>query len=400
MARTGGIIVAAGRGKRMGYPVNKVYLPLGGRPLILYSLDVFERSPLDCYIVVAHPEEVRFCEALFAFYNYQKLLAVVPGGETRQDSVAAGLKALPDDCELVAVHDGARPLLSLQVFEGALKRAHSCWAVVVAVQVKDTVKVVGETGEVSSTPDRSRLWLAQTPQIFRLDILKKAYAEAEKEGFVGTDDASLVERLGIAVEVYPGEEENIKVTTPADMELAELLLKKRQRSVQKKAGAPSFPRVGLGYDVHPFTDKRPLILGGVKIPEGPGLAGHSDADVVAHALIDACLGAAGLSDIGHHFPAGDPCWKDAPSLALLCCVNAILADAGYRVSQVDVVIAAETPRLAPYLPEMRRRLAAVLGIAETDVSVKATTTEGLGFTGRREGIAAWAVATLVPISIL
>jgi len=398
LGKTVGIIVAAGRGERMGYPVNKVYLPLGGRPLILYSLDVFESSSLDGYIVVAHPEEVRFCETLFAFGDYRKLLAVVPGGKTRQESVAAGLEALPSDCELVAVHDGARPLLSLQVFEGALEQAHRSGAVVVGVRVKDTVKVVEERGRISATPDRNKIWLAQTPQIFRLEFLKKAYTEARKEGFVGTDDASLVERLGIVVEVYPGEEENIKVTTPADMELAELLLKKRQRRAQKKVEASSFPRVGLGYDVHPFTDKRPLILGGVEIPGGPGLAGHSDADVVIHAVIDACLGAAGLPDIGHYFPSADPCWKDAPSLALLCCVNTLLADAGFRLSQVDVVIAAETPRLAPYLPEMRRKLAAVLGVEEAVVSIKATTTEGLGFTGRKEGIAVWAIATLVPFS--
>ncbi len=431
MDKVGGVIVAAGRGERMGAPINKAFLPLGGRPLFLHSVLTFEAAPaVDTYVVVSHPEDAAFCRALLAPYGLRKLVAVVDGGAIRQESAAAGVRSLPDVCCLVAVHDAARPLLSLELLQGAVERARDGSrssspgtgpatlgaALVVAVPAKETIKLVDESGQVRDTPDRRRLWAAQTPQIFRRDLLLRAYAEAERDGFVGTDDASLVERLGAPVEVYQGEYGNIKVTTPEDWRMAQALLEQRALvvpvsaergfvpaaaavaapgSVASGLARPASVRVGIGYDVHPFDSGRPLFLGGVEIPEGPGLAGHSDADVALHALMDACLGAAGLRDIGQHFPPGDPRWKDAPSLALLASVRSMLEAAGYTVNQVDLAIAAETPRLAPYVERMQQRIGVVLGIPPGNVGIKATTSEGLGFVGRKEGIAVWAIATVV-----
>lgn len=388
MDKVGGIIVAAGRGERMGSPLNKVYLPLGDDPVLVHSLRVFEDSKLiKSYVVAAGCSDLSFCRTLLSAYPLPKLAGIVAGGETRQESVAAGLKALPQDCQVVVVHDGARPLLSQEILDGAVMRAMSAGAVVVAVQVKDTVKVV-EDGKIKGTPNRSSLWIAQTPQVFHCALLGEALDAARASGYQGTDDASLVERLGHQVKVYPGSYENIKITTPEDLAVAQAFLERR------KDGEEQEIRTGLGYDVHPFCQGRPLFLGGVEIPEGLGLSGHSDGDVLLHALMDACLGAAGLPDIGHYFPPTDGRWKGASSLALLSVVRGILANKGYRVEQVDLVAAAEKPRVAPYLDQIRGRIAAVLGIPPSAVGLKATTTEGLGFVGRGEGIACWAIATV------
>lgn len=390
--------MAAGRGERMGAPVNKVYLPLGDRPVICYSIAVFEESPLiSCYVVVARPEEISFCRTLLAYLNPKKLAAVVPGGERRQDSVLAGLRALPGDCALVAVHDGARPLLQREVLEGALHRAGASGAVVVGVPVKDTIKLCDDQGRVAATPERRRLWQAQTPQVFGRQLLERAYA-AFGDGAV-TDDASMVERLGVAVELFPGGYDNLKVTTTEDLALAEALLSLKSGcgSRRESERARVAVRTGIGYDVHPFDPGRKLVLGGVEIPGAQGLAGHSDADVLLHALMDACLGGAGLRDIGQYFPPSDERWRDASSLALLAVVRMLLVEAGFRVVQVDLVVAAERPRLADHIPSMKERIGAVLGLSAGLVGIKATTSEGLGFVGRGEGIAAWAVANLVAV---
>lgn len=401
MDKVGGIIVAAGRGERMGSPLNKVYLPLGDRPVLLHSVRLFEESPLiSTYVVVAAPGEISFCRTLLASCSPGKLAGVVAGGETRQESVANGVRALPGDCSLVAVHDGARPLLSRNVLDGAVERAFVCGAVVVGVPVKDTIKVAVK-GEITATPERSSLWIAQTPQVFRRSLLCQALDAARACGFQGTDDSSLVKRLGTRVEMYRGDYENIKITTPGDLAVAEAILTGAGRACGRSGSrVPGGMRIGLGYDVHPFCEGRSLILGGVEISGEIGLAGHSDADVLIHALMDACLGAAGLPDIGYYFPPSESRWKDASSLALLAVVRGILDGAGYTVAQVDLVVAAERPRLASYLEGIKERIAAVLGISTGEVGLKATTAEGLGFVGRGEGIAAWAVATLTKKSRL
>lgn len=394
MDNVGGIIVAAGRGERVGSPLNKVYLPLGDSPVLLHSVRLFERSSLiSTYVVVAAQGEISFCKTLLASCRPAKLAGVVSGGATRQESVSHGVRALPADCTLVVVHDGARPLLSLSVLEGAVRHACSCGAVVVGVPVKDTIKVVDQD-VVKTTPDRSSLWIAQTPQIFRRSLLCEALEMSASCSFQGTDDSSLVERLGVPVEIYRGEYENIKITTPEDLVIAETIMAGADGSCELKSQPSGVIRTGIGYDVHPFCDGRLLVLGGIEIPGEVGLDGHSDADVVLHALIDACLGAAGLPDLGHYFPPSDPQWKNASSLALLAIVNCLLNEEGYSVENVDLVIAAERPRLSPYLQGMRDLIAVVLNLSPGAVGLKATTSEGLGFVGREEGIAAWAVATI------
>lgn len=380
----------------MRSPLNKVYLPLCDSPVLLHSIRLFEESSLiSTYVVVVAPGEISFCRTLLASCRPSKLAGVVTGGATRQESVSYGVQALPEDCTLVVVHDGARPLLSLGVLEGAVRRACSCGAVVVGVPAKDTIKVVDQ-GVVRDTPDRSSLWVAQTPQIFKRSLLCEALEAAISCGFQGTDDSSLVERLGVPVEIYQGEYENIKITTPEDLVIAETIIAGTGNGSEAESQRPEMSRTGIGYDVHSFCTGRPLVLGGIEIPGEVGLAGHSDADVVLHALIDACLGAAGLPDIGQHFPPSDSRWEDASSLALLAVVRGLLDEAGYSVVNVDLVIAAERPRLSPCLQRMKDGIAVVLGISPDAVGLKATTTEGLGFVGRGEGIAAWAVATVMP----
>lgn len=389
MGKVGGIILAAGKGERMGSPLNKVYLPLGEVPVILHSLRVFEQSDLvNTYVVAAAEEDLSYCSTLLSSYSLPKLAGVTAGGKIRQESVAAGLESLPEECDFVVVHDGARPLLTQEILEGAIQRAQESDAVVVAVPAKDTIKVV-EGERIKATPDRSSLWMAQTPQVFSRSLLQKALDAARASGYQGTDDASLVERLGHRVDIYPGSQNNIKITTPEDIEIARALM-----GIPVSQSLHPIVRTGLGYDVHPFGEGRPLYLGGIHVLKETGLVGHSDGDVLLHALIDACLGAAALPDIGHYFPPSDSRWEGASSLALLGITQRILASEGFRVIQVDMVIAAQKPRLAPYIDRIRSLIAAVLGIPLTAVGLKATTTEGLGFVGREEGIACWAIASL------
>src|SRR5438132_1336820 len=246
--------------------------------------------------------------------------------------------------------------------------------------------VAVDGADARQTLDRDRLWVAHTPQAFRTALLREAHHRAKAEGFYGTDDAVLVERLGYAVRMVEDSPRNLKVTVPADLDLAEAY-----------AGQRRIVRTGIGYDAHRLALGRLLRVGGVEIPWPRGLAGHSDADVLAHAIMDALLGGAGLGDLGRHFPPGDPAFRGADSIELLRRVAAMAAGAGWRVVHVDSTVLAEAPRLAPYIPQMRERLAAALGVDSSTVNVKATTTEGMGAIGRGEGIAAHAVATLINV---
>lgn len=390
------IVAAAGSGRRMGAGISKVFLPLAGRPLLLHTLEALAASPcLDGVVVVVRGEDVPFCRGLLRGAGLDKVEAVVAGGAERQESVARGLEALGEGVDVVAVHDGARPLCPPALVEATVAAARRTGAALAALPVKDTIKVVDADGRVVSTPDRRGLFAAQTPQAFRLEVLREAFAAASARGWRATDEAALVEALGRPVAVVPGEEANLKVTTPLDLALAEAIL--RERRGEAGAGAPpalAGLRVGHGCDVHPLVPGRRLVLGGVEIPHEAGLAGHSDADAVVHALIDALLGAAGLGDVGAWFPDDDARFRGADSLDLLREVAARLRGLGWRVLNCDVTVIAERPRLSPHREAMRERLAEGLGISPQRVGVKATTTEGLGFTGRGEGIAAHAVALL------
>ena len=387
--------MAAGRGERLASPDNKAFVPLHGKPLASYALRALLASrEIDEIVLVVAPTDVeRARRVLLAdpdIAAHQVTLKIVAGGAARQDSVRAGLAEINPSCDFVLVHDAARPFLSADLIRRCLAGAAEHGAILAATPATDTVKDVGDEGEVTATLDRRRLWLAQTPQVFRRQLLLDAHEQAASADFIGTDDASLVERMRRRVHVVPGDADNMKITWPEDLTRAERRLSRSQH----KAGRDMTLRAGIGYDAHAFQEGRTLVLGGVQFPGETGLAGHSDADVLCHAICDAVLGAAGAGDIGLHFPDSDPQYSGVSSLSLLSRVAEIIASAGWSVQNVDAVVIAETPRIAPRVEEMRRALAGALGIEIGRVSLKGTTTEGLGFTGRREGIASQAVALL------
>ena len=289
------------------------------------------------------------------------------------------------------MHDGARPFATPEIFARVLAAAQKTGAAIATVAVKDTIKTINAEGMVVATPQRSLLQAVQTPQIFKIDLLKNAYAYIQKEKIQVTDDASAVELLGVSVLTAEGSYANIKITTPEDLVWSQALLANKGEG---KMG--NSIRVGSGFDVHKLVEGRKLILCGVEIPYTKGLLGHSDADVATHALMDALLGAAGLGDIGRHFPDTDPAFKDADSIELLQQVMGLLREQGWSVGNADVTIIAQAPKLAPYREAIHAVLARALSLDTEDaLNVKATTTENLGFAGRGEGIAAQAIVTLV-----
>lgn len=378
------ILAAAGRARRLGLDLNKALLPLGGEPVLVHALRPLAEAPsIEAIVVVARSGEEERCRLLAERYGGGKVLDVVTGGDERQESVARGLAAVPEAFELVAVHDAARPFVTAHLVEETVAAARRWGAACLALPARDTVKLADDEGFVAATPPRERIWLAQTPQVFRRSLLVRAFRAAAEAGRRSTDEASLVEALGGRVRLVAGSPLNIKITEPADLRLAEGLV----------AGVSGGVRVGFGYDVHPLADGRPLVLGGVRIPWGRGLLGNTDADVACHALMDALLGAAGLGDIGGFFPPDAEEFRDAESLALLRRVAAELRGRGWRVSNADVTILAEEPRLAPLLTEMARLLGEAVA-APGRVNVKAARGEGLGFVGRGEGMAAHAVVLI------
>lgn len=383
--RTGNyaVVVAAGRGVRMGAAVNKVLLPLCGEPVIRHAVRAFcEADEIDGVVVVASADETEQMRA--ALCGLEKVCAIVPGGSTRQESVKNGLDALPKEARIVLVHDGARPLISRELIARCIRQTEDCGSAVVCTPVTDTVKVEKD-GCVVRTLDRSQLRAVQTPQCFFAGELKAAYEAAARDGVSVTDDASVMEHAGHSVHLLESSEVNFKLTTPEDLRRAEDIIGER-KFMQR------LPRTGFGYDVHKLVSGRRLILCGKEIPWEKGLDGHSDADVAVHALMDALLGAACLGDIGRLYPDNDPAFEGADSMKLLADVLRRVKDAGYAVVHADVTIVAQKPKLMPYMDEMRRNLENAMAGAQ--VNVKATTTERLGFEGRGEGISAQAVATI------
>ena len=377
------IILAGGSGSRMGAGKNKVLLSLGGEAVILRSARAFE-GLVDGLVVVSRQEDMADVQALLA--DAQVSAAVVPGGATRQDSVWNGLQALPEDCDYVLIHDGARCLVDEGTIRRAMQSAEACRSGVAAIPVVDTIKIAGEDEVISATVDRDILRAVQTPQAFEADLIRTAHRKAQEDRFQGTDDASLVEHLGLPVYMTLGSKHNIKLTTPEDIAMAEAIL-------NQTAPLPDL-RVGQGYDVHRLVEGRDLILCGVKVPHTLGLLGHSDADVALHALMDAMLGAAALGDIGRHFPDSDPQYKGISSMKLLEHVVNLLTQHHLRVANADVTIVAQKPKLLPHIPQMRENVAAALRLPVERVNVKATTTEKLGFEGEQLGISAQAMCLL------
>ncbi|MBN2496789.1 MAG: 2-C-methyl-D-erythritol 4-phosphate cytidylyltransferase [Deltaproteobacteria bacterium] len=375
------VVAAAGEGRRFGTDLPKQFVPAAGAPLLHHTLRALRASAcLDGLVAVVPAGRLADPELLPAEMRSRPdlELRVVAGGARRRDSVRCGLEALPASCDVVLVHDGARPAVSRSLVERVLAGVERSGACVPVLPVAETVWEIDASGRARHTRLRDRLRLAQTPQGFSREILEAAYARPVEAEL--TDDASLVESAGYPVETVAGDPENIKVTVPADL-------------VRLGLGAP---RVGFGYDVHRLVEGRRLVLGGVEIPSGRGLEGHSDADVALHALCDAVLGAAGCGDIGRLFPDDDARWAGADSLELLRLAVGEAARAGFRPSSADLTIVAERPKLAAYLPRMADRIAPVLGVERHAVTVKATTSEGLGFAGEGRGMAAYATAVLVP----
>ena len=389
MSKTAAVIVAAGRGVRASRDGAgpKQYERIGGVPVlsrVLQSLGSL--SSIDLLQVVIHADD-RDAYDRCSVTPGPKLLAPVTGGATRQASVLSGLEALGDrGVSRVLIHDAARPFVSPPVVERVLAALRSGPAAIAAVRVADTLKRASAEGCIAATVDRAGLWAAQTPQGFHYQAILDAHraaAAAGRDDF--TDDAAIAEWAGIPVKLVDGSTDNIKITTTDDLKRANHML---------HSATVLIPRTGLGFDVHAFTSGDHVWLGGVRIPHTHALEGHSDADVVLHALTDALLGAIGDGDIGQHFPPSDPQWKGAASILFLKDAVRRVKLCGGEIMNADITVLAEAPRIGPHREAMQALIAAALGCTPRQVGIKATTTETLGFVGRREGIAAMAVATV------
>ena len=384
------VIVAAGRGSRMGLERNKVLYPLCGEPIVVRTVRAFEESGLfdGGIAVVTGACDMDEMRRMFDRAGLH-VRAIVEGGADRQESVYRGIAACDEQADIIAIHDGARPLVTREVILATIESARMHGSGVAAVQLKDTVKRVDGSGCVVDTPPRDMLRAVQTPQTFDAKLIREAH-ERFSGGPRATDDAMLMEWMGHTVYLTDGDVENIKLTTPEDMLLAEQVLVRRGAAKKEEKTM----RIGHGYDVHRLVEGRKLILCGVEIPHTVGLLGHSDADVAYHALTDALLGAAAMGDIGGHFPDTDPRYKGADSGKLLDHVMELIWAKGYVVGNVDVTIIAQRPKLKDYIDQMRDNIAAHLKVETDCVNVKATTTEKLGFEGECLGISTHAVACI------
>lgn len=386
--KTVAIIPAGGFGKRLGADVAKQYLFLNSLPVLVHTLNVFQKSDAidDIILVVSQDHLASVRKQIVEKYALTKVSAIVAGGNERQDSVRNGLGNITKPCDIVIVHDGVRPFVTNDIIARVVRVAAEEGAASIGVPAKDTIKETTGENIVTATLPRRNLWQTQTPQAFQYDLLCRAYESATRDSYCGTDDASLVERMGVQVRMIAGSNENIKITTSEDLIMAEALMK-------EKIKEQIVYRSGLGYDSHRFVSDRKLILGGVEIPFDRGLAGHSDADALLHAVCDSLLGMAGCGDIGRHFPDTDPAYKNIASLILLERVKQIIEAKELNINNIDVTVMAEKPKLAPYAAMMASNIARTLNISEKVVNIKAKTNEGMGFIGRQEGIAVLAVAS-------
>ncbi|HSL92127.1 MAG TPA: 2-C-methyl-D-erythritol 4-phosphate cytidylyltransferase [Candidatus Limnocylindrales bacterium] len=382
MAKVVAIVVAGGSGKRMGGDTPKQFLPLGGRPILERTISALAASTQIDGILLALPPGLPG-NVKASYRGLPKVLQAVDGGAERQDSVRNALSAVPDEAEVILVHDAVRPFVSGDLLARCVVLAREHGAVVPVVPVRETVKAWDRKGKTLSTVDRSLLFRAQTPQAFRAGILRAAYEKAEAGGWRGTDDASLVEGAGYPVTPIPGEEANIKITTPEEFRMAEGLLH-----------AEADFRIGLGGDAHRLVEGRELWLGGVRLEHEKGLLGHSDGDVLLHAIADALYGAVGDRDIGYHFPPDREETLGISSRKILEHARGRMEELGYALVGLDAVVVCEEPRIAPIATAIRASIAEILSVSEERVSLKGKTTEGMGFEGRGEGISAWAVALL------
>jgi 2-C-methyl-D-erythritol 4-phosphate cytidylyltransferase / 2-C-methyl-D-erythritol 2,4-cyclodiphosphate synthase len=382
------IIAAGGRGERFGGLLPKQLTLVGGRAILERSVAAFVAHPAISEVIVALPAEIAANPPPY-LSGSAKPVRIVDGGARRQDSVANGFRAASERSDVIVIHDAARPFASADLIARTIAAAMETGAALAAVRSRDTVKRASESGTggalVEETLPRRLIYLAQTPQAFRRDVLRDALAHRED----ATDEAALAERAGHPVALVDGEETNIKITTPGDLLVAEAIASGNGSAKPARTG-----RAGTGYDSHRLVEGRPLILGGVAIPFDRGLVGHSDADALCHAITDAILGAAAAGDIGRHFPDTDAAWKDASSIDLLRRVVTLVREMGFEVGNVDATVIAERPKLAPHIDAIRASLAAAVGIAVDRVSVKAKTNEGLDAVGRGEAIVVHAAAQI------
>lgn len=379
--QTVALIVAGGRGSRARTTLPKQYTSLAGLPVLRRTIEVFARHPrIDAVqVVIGEHDHDLYEDAVSGLPN---LLPPTIGGQDRQASVHAGLKALKANApHHVLIHDGARPFISDETITGVIQALHQAEGAIAALPVSDTLKRANDAQGIEDTVPREGLWRAQTPQGFRFEAIVAVHDDA-KAG-VATDDASLMEARGVHVAIVPDKPTNIKLTYKEDFALAEMLI----------AGGRE-TRIGQGYDVHAFEDGDAVILGGVRIAHDKKLKGHSDADVALHALTDALLGTIGEGDIGTHFPPSEEKWKGAPSHIFLEHASKLIFERGGEIQNVDLTIIAEAPKIGPHRDAMQEKISGMLKIDPQRVSIKATTTEGLGFTGRREGIACQAIASV------
>jgi 2-C-methyl-D-erythritol 4-phosphate cytidylyltransferase/2-C-methyl-D-erythritol 2,4-cyclodiphosphate synthase len=376
------IIPAAGLGKRIkGSPVRKPFIHLGARPVLMHIVDVFKGiSAVKEIILVVNKKDLR----LAGKYFVGSVAKIIPGGPTRAHSVANGIKAVRPNTDIVLIHDGARPFVNRDIIKRSIAAAARFGAAIAAVPVIPTIKRADEKGFVVTSLNRRLLWEVQTPQAFRRDLIIKAFAASRKKGDNITDEAMLVEKMGGKVKLVMGSYDNIKITTPKDLAVAKAMTAQGVRPV----------RVGFGYDIHRLVRGRRLVLGGVRVASQKGLLGHSDADALLHAVIDALLGAAGLGDIGGHFPDTDRRYKGIPSSILLEETAGLVKQKGYSIGNIDSVIIMQGPKLGALKLKMAKNIAAILDIPKDRVNVKAKTNEGLDSIGRGRAIAAYAVATL------
>jgi 2-C-methyl-D-erythritol 4-phosphate cytidylyltransferase / 2-C-methyl-D-erythritol 2,4-cyclodiphosphate synthase len=384
------ILAAGGRGTRLGAAVPKQLLPLGEHSILQRSFDTLMAHERIDEVVVALPSDLAAAPPAF-LTSSGKPVRIVDGGERRQDSVANAFSRVSARAEVIVIHDAARPFATAQLFSRVIDAAVAGGAAIAAMQASDTVKEASGAGGaprvVSRTLARDSIYLAQTPQAFTRQVLSDAIARGSVAS-AATDEASLAEQAGHVVRLVDGEPGNFKITTEQDLRMAVAL-------AGPIPGLRSpIPRIGIGYDLHRLEPGRALVLGGVEIPHEMGLIGHSDADVLCHAITDAILGAAAQGDIGRHFPDTDPKWKDANSIALLKRAAEIVRAAGFTISNIDAVVIAEAPKLFPHVERMREKLAAAMGIEIGAVSVKGKTNEKVGELGRNEAIAVHAVAML------
>ncbi len=392
------VIAAGGNGARMSSALPKQFLEIAGKPIVLHTIESILALEEVVEVIIAFPiKSLPSARALLRQQHWRVPIKSVAGGPTRQESVRRGVARTRPDADLIIVHDAVRPLCDCETMQRVLDAAVKTGSAAPALPATETIQRVSRRSRMLTSPPREQLYAIQTPQAFRAKILRSSLKRAHKKGFLGTDESSVVRWAGYPVTVVPGSPNNIKITRPLDLHIAESLISERFRHDSKKhLGGPkeSGTRIGQGIDYHRLIKGRKLILGGVEIPFEKGLEGHSDADALSHAICDALLGAAALGDLGQHFPDSDGSHRNRSSLEFLQEVRAKVENLGWTIHNVDATLLVQKPKLAPHVAAMKSNIADSLRLSMADVSIKCTTTEGMNAEGQGKGISAQAVVLL------